>query len=257
MSAQAIDTNQLSRKQKLELIQLLEEKDRRDRQRRFDHLFPDETHTWRGETYHARSLYPRHLEFFEAGSSYRETCFMAANRVGKSEAGSYMSTCHLTGLYPDWWSGRRFDRPVRGWAAGKTNETTRDIVQKKMLGQVAFDAGKKGVDGTGMVPGALIGAMTWKAGVPDLIDTVKVKHVTGGWSTLGFKSYQQGRGSFEGTEQEFIWLDEEPPLDVYGECLIRTATTQGQIYITFTPLSGLSEVVMSFLPGESIARLTA
>ncbi len=75
-------------------------------------------------------------------------------------------------------------------------------------------------------------------------------HVSGGWCTLGFKSYQQGRGSFEGTSQHGIWLDEEPPMDVYGECLIRTATTDGIIMLTFTPLAGLSEVVMGFLPAE-------
>ncbi len=71
-----------------------------------------------------------------------------------------------------------------------------------------------------------------------------------GWSTLGFKSYQQGRGSFEGTALHGIWLDEEPPEDVYGECLIRTATTDGIVMLTFTPLAGMSEVVMSFMPGE-------
>jgi phage terminase large subunit-like protein len=68
--------------------------------------------------------------------------------------------------------------------------------------------------------------------------------------TLGLKSYQQGRGSFEGTSLHVIWLDEEPPVDVYGECLIRTATTNGIIMLTFTPLEGLSDVVMSFLPME-------
>ncbi len=42
----------------------------------------------------------------------------------------------------------------------------------------------------------------------------------------------------------------EPPLDVYGECVIRTATTNGIVMLTFTPLEGMSEVVMSFLPTE-------
>ncbi len=77
-----------------------------------------------------------------------------------------------------------------------------------------------------------------------------VKHVTGGHSTLGMKAYNQGRGSFEGTAQHVIWLDEEPPMDVYGECLIRTATTNGIIMLTFTPLSGLSDVVLQFMPQE-------
>ena len=74
----------------------------------------------------ARELYQKHLEFFRAGRAYRERCFMAANRVGKTEgAGGYELTCHLTGYYPHWWEGRRFTGPVRAWAAGKTNETTR------------------------------------------------------------------------------------------------------------------------------------
>ena len=78
--------------------------------------------------------------------------------------------------------------------------------------------------------------------------TVEVRHLSGGWSTLGFKSYQQGRGSFEGTAQHGVRLDEEPPMDVYGESLIPTATTNGIILLTFTPLEGMSELVMSFLP---------
>lgn len=200
-----------------------------------------------------RDLYPKHMEFFAAGARYRERCFMAANRIGKTEgAGGYETALHLTGRYPDWWKGRRFSRPVRFWAAGKTNETTRDIVQGKLFGEVSYPDGKKGFSGTGLVPGDDIGDITWKQGVQDLVDTIKVKHVSGGWSKLGLKSYQQGRGSFEGTEQDGIWLDEEPPMDIYGECLIRTATTGGLIYATFTPLEGMSEMAMSFLPDGKI-----
>lgn len=236
-------TNSLTYSQKRELLALLEEKARRASRRKLFTMFPAD-----GE--HRRELYARHLEFFRAGAKYRERCFMAANRVGKSEAGAFESTLHLTGRYPDWWEGRRFDKPVRLWAAGKTNETTRDILQDKLLGAVAFANGRKTFSGTGMIPGDDIGAVTWKQGVADLADTIKVRHVSGGWSTLGLKSYQQGRGSFEGTAQHIIWLDEEPPVDVYGECLIRTATTRGLVMLTFTPLEGLSDTVMSFLPTE-------
>ena len=166
-------------------------------------------------------------------------------------AGGYEMTCHVTGMYPEWWEGKRFDRPVRAWVAGKTNETTRDIVQTTLLGSPHTIGSRKRFDGTGVIPGHLIGAITWKQGVPDLADTVRILHVpTGGYSTLGIKSYQQGRGSFEGTTQHAIWFDEEPPEDVYGEALIRTATTDGIILLTFTPLEGLSKVVLSFLPRD-------
>jgi phage terminase large subunit-like protein len=232
-------------------LSILTELNRRWEQRRFFRLFPEEdTVQPDGTVIHAREKYAKHLEFFAAGATYRERCFMAGNRVGKTySAGGYEVSCHLTGLYPEWWTGRRFKRPVRAWAAGKTNETTRDIVQRTLLGDPLTVGGRKRFDGTGVVPGHLIGGVTWKQGVPDLADTVRIRHLpTGGYSVLGIKSYQQGRGSFEGTAQEVIWFDEEPPQDVYGESLIRTATTNGIILLTFTPLEGLSEVVLSFLP---------
>jgi phage terminase large subunit-like protein len=47
-----------------------------------------------------------------------------------------------------------------------------------------------------------------------------------------------------------VWLDEEPPLDVYVECLVRTMTTGGLVMVTFTPLEGMSDVVMSFLESQ-------
>ncbi len=230
------------------------------KKRLFYALYPDQDETWTlhgnkhfaaGSTVYRRSLYPKHLEFFRAGAKYRERCFMAANRVSKTlGGGGYETACHLTGEYPHWWEGRRFKTPVKWWAAGRTNETTRDIVQATLLGAIAQRDGRKHFDGTGVIPGDALGATTWKQGVSDLVDTIKVRHVTGGWSTLGFKAYQQGRGSFEGTGQHVIWLDEEPPADVYGECLIRTATTNGIIMLTFTPLEGMSVVVLQFMPAE-------
>jgi phage terminase large subunit-like protein len=47
-----------------------------------------------------------------------------------------------------------------------------------------------------------------------------------------------------------IWDDEEPPMDVYGEQIIRTATTKGILMLTFTPLEGMSDVVQQFLPSN-------
>jgi len=233
-------------------IKILRELDRRNRQRLFYHIYPEEDQVQgNGDTLHSRHKYAKHMEFFEAGADYRERCAMAANRVGKTLGmGGYELAAHLTGEYPAWWKGRRFTKPIRAWAAGKTNETTRDIVQSTLLGEVVSDGSRKSVTGTGIIPGERLGRVAWKQGVQDLVDTIKVKHVSGSMSVLGLKSYQQGRGSFEGTSQHAIWLDEEPPLDVYGECLIRTATTNGILMLTFTPLAGMSETVIQFLPAD-------
>ena len=221
----------------------------RSKQRQFFKLFPDETRhdPVTRQTFHARSLYPKHLEFFRAGATHRERAFIAGNRTGKTVAGGFEAACHLTGRYPSWWEGKRFPRPIRAYAAGKTSETTREIVQAKLLGEVLGSGPTKHLSGTGIIPGEALGDRTWKSGVPDLVDHVKVRHVSGGWSTLWLKSYEQGRGIFEGTELEFLWFDEEPPIDVYEEGLIRTTTTGGLVMLTFTPLAGWTETVEQFL----------
>lgn len=243
---ETLDLSTLSPAERRELLALMEEQELRKKRRKLFDYYPDEGPL-------RRELYPKHMEFFKAGKEYRERCFMAANRIGKTEgAGGYETALHLTGLYPGWWEGCEFVEPVKWWAAGKTNETTRDIVQAKLFGSIVYDGQRKRVDGTGLIPSDRIGDITWKQGVQDLIDTVKIKHETGGWSVLGLKSYQQGRGAFEGTEQDGIWLDEEPPIEIYGECLIRTATTDGLIYLTFTPLDGMTQTAMAFLPGGKV-----
>lgn len=172
---------------------------------------------------------------------------MAANRVGKTVVGAYEMTCHLTGEYPDWWVGRRFDSPIDAWASGETSETTRDIVQKELLGVGGEDEG--GELGTGMIPQrCIVGTPTARRGISGAKDTVIVQHVSGGHSRLGFKSYDQGRSKFQGTAKHVIWLDEEPDMAVYSECVLRTMTTDGLIICTFTPLLGLSDVALKFLP---------
>lgn len=234
---------------------------------KFKHLFPDldqcplindEGYRYQqvGEfRFYAREYYQKHLDFFRAGATFRARCLMAANRVGKTfSAGGFELACHLTGDYPKWWEGKRFRHPIRAWACGKTNETTRDIVQTTLLGDVEYHGARKLIDGSGVIPrekiGTEAGQLTWKQGVADLVDTIRIKHTSGGWSKLGLKSYQQGRGSFEGTAQHVVWDDEEPPLDVYGEQIIRTATTKGILMLTFTPLEGMSDVVQQFLPND-------
>lgn len=234
-------------KQLADLEVLLDREERKSRARnKLDSFYP-ETGPLR------RELYPKQMEFFAAGVVHRERLMCAANRVGKTEGtGGYEVALHLTGLYPEWWMGRRFSEPVKCWVAGKTNETTRDIVQKKLFGEVV-QGSRKSVDGTGLIPHKCLGEMAWKQGVTDLLDHVKIRHVSGADSMVGVKSYQQGRSSFEGTEQDVIWLDEEPPMDIYGECLIRTMTTHGMILVTFTPLEGWSEVVLSFFEETGLA----
>lgn len=225
--------------ERLELTLLLEEKMRRQRERKISTYYP-ETGPLR------REWYPKHMEYFAAGARYRERLMMAANRVGKTWGiGAYEMALHLTGNYPAWWKGKRFDGPISAWAAGDTGKTTRDIIQLALLGQY-------GDFGTGLIPKDSLLRWTTKPGVSEAIEIVTVKHITGGESRLTFKSYDQKREAFQGTAQEVIWLDEEPPADVYTECVLRTMTNDGLVMLTFTPLMGMSETVMMFLPNGTI-----
>jgi len=52
---------------------------------------------------------------------------------------------------------------------------------------------------------------------------------------------------WQGETLDFVWFDEEPPLDIYMEGLTRTNATGGLTMITFTPLLGMSDVVSMFL----------
>jgi hypothetical protein len=81
------------------------------------------------------------MQFFAAGlAPFNERLAMFANRTGKTEGvGGFETTLHLTGRYPLWWPGKVFPHAIEAWAAGKTNETTRDIIQKKLFGDIEFD----------------------------------------------------------------------------------------------------------------------
>ena len=201
-----------------------------------------------------RELYQKHMAFFAAGKEHRERLCLAANRVGKTESiGGYELTLHLTGDYPAWWPGHRFEHPIAAWMAGESRQTTRDIQQSKMLG-FPGPAGQSGAMGTGLIPGARIKDLRASPGVPNAYEQITVEHQSGGVSVLQTRSYDQGRVAFQGTERHVIWLDEECPYDVYTECLTRTMATGGfdggLVMLTFTPLKGMTELVLAFL-GES------
>lgn len=170
---------------------------------------------------------------------------MAANRTGKTVGGGYEITLHLTGRYPNWWQGYRFTKPVDVWVAGDTKETVRDIIQKKLLGpQEEF--------GTGLVPAALMKTPVMRQNGGGAVDYVLVKHESGGYSRLGFKSYDQGRASFQGTEKDIVWLDEEANEGIRAECIIRLMTTKGLLIETFTPLKGITPIVSRYMQDSKI-----
>jgi len=190
---------------------------------------------------------------FETGKPAAQKILMAGNGTGKTLCGGMETAIHLTGNYPDWWGGQRFTSPVVWMVGGVTNEAVRDINQKILFG----DPTNPQALGTGTVPLHLIGKRTMKPGVPNAYDSVMVRHKFG-WSKVMLRAYEQGAKKHMGHRIHGGWLDEEPPQDIWSQYLRATISMKGILYITFTPESGLTEVVNSFMndlrPGQALIQ---
>ncbi len=218
-----------------QLLDLLIEKDRRIRFNKMGNWFPEEGPL-------RKDLYPKHIQFINASSSYLQRAFISANQCGKTQTGAYEMAVHLTGRYPKWWKGKKFFHAIKAWGVSIDMSAIRDVIQASLVGPPE-DVG------TGMIPKEDLIQLFRKPGsASDSLEKVTVKHISGGISTIVFKTYEMGRDSFQGTSMDVIWLDEEPrDPNIYSECLTRIVATKGIIYCTFTPLFGMSDVVNGYL----------
>lgn len=188
--------------------------------------------------------YPKQASFHAVGAAIRERLFMASNQTGKTWAGAFEAAMHMTGRYPPWWEGRRFDRPTRGMCGSESVELTKKGVQRLLLGNPETPEQW----GTGSIPKECLKNTIRHQGVPNAVSGIVVKHVSGGESVCTMASYDQGRTKWQADTLDWVWFDEEPPEDVYMEGITRTNVSQGPVWITFTPLLGMSSVVRRFYP---------
>ena len=200
--------------------------------------------------------YNRQKEFHELGATKRERLLMAANQVGKTYCGAAEMAMHLTGEYPAWWKGRKFDHPIKAWICGESSTLVRDAQQKLLCGTPGVDEDF----GTGLIPKeSFKDKPSLARGVTDAYDTIQVTHKTNGVvdgvSTATFKSYEQGRQKFQAATLDVVWPDEEPEEEIYQEMLTRIAATGGILFMTFTPLKGRSKVVIRYLDEVSDERV--
>lgn len=197
--------------------------------------------------------YGKQREFHTRGKQFRERLLMAGNKLGKTYAAGFEVAFHATGIYPDDWDGHRFTKHNRGWAGSVTSELTRDGQQRILLGTI-------GRWGTGCIPKDCVLDIKRARGVPDAIETVLIRHVDGDVSQITFKAYSDGREAWQAEDLDYVWFDEEPPSDIYIEGVTRTNNSCGPVFMTFTPLLGMSEVVMRFLgakhPDRSVTNMT-
>ena len=227
MNLAGINLSKLDDTEKRELYELLRLKDIRAKRNKLAAYAP----------------YAKQMEFHEAGAMFRERLFMAGNQLGKTWAGAFEVAMHATGIYPSWWKGRRFPYATRGMVGSESAELTRKGVQRLLLGPPEI----REEWGTGAIPHANVRDTSMRAGVADAVSSIVVRHVCGEDSVIQFNSYDQGRTKWQADTVDYVWFDEEPPLPIYSEGLTRTNATGGLVFVTFTPLLGMSEVVKRFL----------
>lgn len=226
-----LNLDNMTREQRVELVGLLEEQERRRRHNALSRYAP----------------YPKQSEFHRLGATKRERLLMAGNQQGKTWSAGAEAAMHATGRYPDWWDGHIWNRPTVGWVASETMEIGRDACQRILLGR---DTER----GAGAIPAADILDIFPYPNVRGAATQAKIRHRSGGVSTIIFKSYDQGRKRFQGDSIDWGWPDEEPPEDIYFEMLTRTNATGGILFTTFTPLLGVTQIVKRFTKEHSDDR---
>ncbi|MGL5582854.1 MAG: terminase large subunit domain-containing protein [Cetobacterium sp.] len=202
------------------------------------------------------SPYEYQKDFYKAGTKYKRRFLLAANRIGKSFGMAMETSYHLTGLYPKNWEGHRFTHPILAWAVGITSDSTRKVLQKELLGTSVAKVGEE--IGTGAIPSSCIDLDSMER-EGNIIRLIRIKHHNSlgefdGYSTLEFRSTHQGEQVLMGATVDYIWVDEEDKhksMEIYSQCVTRTATTDGHVVITATPENGETALVSKFLNDDS------
>ena len=180
--------------------------------------------------------------FFETGHSDRRG-ILAANRIGKTVSTCFETAMHLTGQYPTWWTGKRFDKPITAMVAGEGWSQVALVLQNELLGTQDVKISDR--LGTGAIPRNAIRFETLRNDGANCIGA-EIKHVSGGYSYLLFANYTQEVRQMQGFKLNLAVFDEQPPDEFFSEIVTRTATTQGQVLCSFTPLKGLNGLVSKF-----------
>jgi phage terminase large subunit-like protein len=201
--------------------------------------------------------YPKQLEFLNSTALPHTLCgFQAGNQIGKSTCAAVAVAMFATGRYPDWYKGRRFDGPTDGWVLGESSQSVRDTMQRLLCGPVGDPEGL----GTGFIPkSSIVGSPILSHGTGGSYDSIRVRHVSGGVSTIGFRSYEMSREKLQSRTLHYCLCDEEPPADIVNELLARMIATQGLMLMVYTPLHGTLRVVKMFRdsnPARCLTRAT-
>lgn len=185
------------------------------------------------------------LDFYKSGLEATERLWLGGIRSRKTTSILFEHVCHATGIYPPWWPGYRYNRPV--------NIAFLTVDEKKCY-ELFIEYLLRGDHVAGLSPMLSEALIDYKKSkrsnsLSGSYFSLAVKHATGGYSYIRFGSYHQGARSHQSVRYDIVHLDESPDYKLYLELVGRiTPMDKEKTFVTIAtwPEFGLDEFVASF-----------
>lgn len=157
-------------------------------------------------------------------SSLEEKLFIGGNRSGKTVANVIECIWRITKSHPF--------RPELNEIEGEIRGRLVCVSFVDGLEKIILPLFKK------WIPKKYLIARSWDKSYNRYLRTLTMAD----GSYIEFMSYDQELEKFAGTSRHFVSFDEEPPRSVWEECLLRLVDTDGDWWISMTPVEGLTWV---------------
>lgn len=165
---------------------------------------------------------PHHKQLLFHESKAKGKLFIGGNRSGKTVGGGAEMVMRMRKKHPYRPDLNSLIEPFRGRIC------TVDLVQgleKIVLPEIA-----RWMPKSDLINGS------WEDSYDKATRTLTIEN--GSW--VEFMTYEQDIEKFAGTSRHGIWFDEEPPKYIWDECRARLIDTNGDWWITMTPVEGLT-----------------
>ncbi len=164
---------------------------------------------------------PHDKQYLFHKSTAHTTLYIGGNRSGKTVGGSVETIYRLMGRHP-------FKKVKEGPVYGRVHTVDFDYG----LDMIILPLLSKWMPPSYLIDGS------WERSYDK---EHKVLHLNNG-SFLEARSYQQEMEKFAGTSRDFNWFDEEPPRHIFNESQARLVDTDGDAFLTMTPVDGMTWV---------------
>ena len=164
---------------------------------------------------------PHEKQYVFHSSSKKKKLYIGGNRSGKTTGGVTEAIWRATCTHP-----YRPDLNAIGPNRGRVVAV--DFVNG--VEKIIFPQYKQW-----LYPSALRGG-SWETAYDRFTKTLNFSN----GSIIEFMSYDQNLDKFAGTSRHWVHFDEEPPKPIYTECLARLVDTNGEFWITMTPVEGIT-----------------